>query len=98
LSTTLTGLRGGRWSREVEGLLLQRPIINFCSDAVAAWPVRIRVVIILHEIEGLAYKEMARHDIAIGTVMSRLSPPAPRLDHDLTEYGDVTGTGPRAQD
>lgn len=44
------------------------------ADAIAALPLRFREVLILREIEGLSYKEIARvADIPVGTVMSRLA-------------------------
>jgi RNA polymerase sigma-70 factor (ECF subfamily) len=44
------------------------------ADAVAALPLRYREVLILRELEGLSYKEIAHiADIPIGTVMSRLA-------------------------
>lgn len=44
------------------------------ADAIAALPLPFREVLILREIEGLSYKEIARvADIPVGTVMSRLA-------------------------
>ncbi len=44
------------------------------ADAVAELPVGFREVVILRELEGLSYKDIARVvDIPIGTVMSRLA-------------------------
>jgi RNA polymerase sigma-70 factor (ECF subfamily) len=53
-------------------------------EALEALPVAYREVIILHDLEGLAYKEIARvADIPLGTVMSRLARARKRLHHDL---------------
>ncbi len=44
------------------------------NEAIAALPVQFREVLVLRELEDLAYKEIARiAEIPIGTVMSRLS-------------------------
>jgi len=44
------------------------------SDALAALPLQYREVLVLRELEGLSYKEIARiAGIPIGTVMSRLA-------------------------
>jgi RNA polymerase sigma-70 factor (ECF subfamily) len=50
---------------------LDRRMLN---EAIAALPVQFREVLVLRELEDLAYKDIARIvDIPIGTVMSRLS-------------------------
>lgn len=44
------------------------------SEAMAALPLQFREVLVLRELEGLSYKEIARiADVPIGTVMSRLA-------------------------
>jgi len=44
------------------------------AEAVAALPLQFREVLVLRELEGLSYKEIARvADVPIGTVMSRLA-------------------------
>ena len=44
------------------------------ADAVAELPLQYRETIVLRELEGLSYKEIARvTDVPIGTVMSRLA-------------------------
>ena len=50
---------------------LDRRLLN---EAIAALPVQFREVLVLRELEDLAYKDIARIvDVPIGTVMSRLS-------------------------
>jgi RNA polymerase sigma factor (sigma-70 family) len=57
-----------------EAALAQRQDLAVLDDALNALPVQWRECLILREVEGLSYKEMARiMDVPIGTVMSRLS-------------------------
>ena len=57
-----------------EEALAQRQDLVTLDDALNALPVAWRECLILREVEGLSYKEMARiMDVPIGTVMSRLS-------------------------
>jgi len=63
-------------------------------DAVEALPVPLREVIVLRELETLAYKEIAEIvDIPLGTVMSRLSRARKQLAHCLMEDGKGEGGG-----
>jgi RNA polymerase sigma factor (sigma-70 family) len=57
-------------------------------QAVEALPVELREVVVLRELEGLSYKEIAvAADIPIGTVMSRLARARERLQQILGEAG-----------
>ena len=70
----------------LEGSLLQAADSQQVRDALAALPVEFREVIILHDVEGLAYKEIALViNIPLGTVMSRLSRARSRLQQTLKE-------------
>jgi RNA polymerase sigma-70 factor (ECF subfamily) len=63
-----------------EALLLQRQTVDRVRQAVEALPVDFREVIVLRELEGLSYKEIAEvARIPIGTVMSRLARARERL-------------------
>jgi RNA polymerase sigma-70 factor (ECF subfamily) len=54
-------------------------------QAIAALPIAFREVVILHDLEGLAYKEVAAvANIPIGTVMSRLARARKQLYLTLT--------------
>jgi RNA polymerase sigma factor (sigma-70 family) len=70
----------------LEGSLLQEADYQQVREALAALPVEFREVIVLHDLEGLAYKEIALvTNIPLGTVMSRLSRARARLQKDLKE-------------
>ena len=63
-----------------EALVLQRQTVETVQRAVRALPADFREVIVLREIEGLSYKEIAAvTGIPIGTVMSRLARGRERL-------------------
>jgi RNA polymerase sigma-70 factor (ECF subfamily) len=63
-----------------EALVLQRQTVDKVQRAVRALPADFREVIVLREIEGLSYKEIAAvTGIPIGTVMSRLARARERL-------------------
>lgn len=63
-----------------EALVMQRQAIEKVQDAVRGLPVDFREVIVLRELEGLSYKEIAAVvGIPIGTVMSRLARARERL-------------------
>jgi RNA polymerase sigma-70 factor (ECF subfamily) len=55
-------------------------------DALERLPAEFREVILLHEIEGLSYKELALAlGVPIGTVMSRLSRARRRLEQEFAQ-------------
>ncbi len=63
-----------------EARLLQQHTVALVRDALAALPVDFREVIVLREIEGLSYREIAEvAQVPIGTVMSRLARGRERL-------------------
>ncbi len=68
-----------------ETVRLRRELDTARLDAaLAALPVEMREVIVLHELEGLAYKEIAAvAGIPLGTVMSRLARARLRLQREL---------------
>jgi RNA polymerase sigma-70 factor (ECF subfamily) len=73
----------------LEGSYLQEADYQLLREAIAALPLEFREVIILHEMEGLAYKEIAVvANVPIGTVMSRLSRARDRLQKYLLERMD----------
>jgi RNA polymerase sigma-70 factor, ECF subfamily len=63
-----------------EALVLQGQTVAKVQSAVESLPVDFREVIVLRELEGLAYKDIAAVvGVPIGTVMSRLSRARERL-------------------
>jgi len=70
-------------------LLLQKEDTQAVHQAVEELPVDLREVVVLRELEGLSYKEIAAiADIPMGTVMSRLARARERLQKRLGDYGD----------
>jgi RNA polymerase sigma-70 factor (ECF subfamily) len=75
-----------------EALLMRRQTVDDVRRAINALPPDFREVIVLREIEGMAYKEIAGVIGApIGTVMSRLSRARERLAPLLGGAGRATG-------
>jgi len=69
-------------------LLLQKENKQAVHRAVEELPVDLREVVVLRELEGLSYKEIAAiADIPMGTVMSRLARARERLQKRLGELG-----------
>ena len=69
-----------------EALVLQSIDSQLLKAALENLPVEFREVIVLRELEGLSYKEIADIvTIPLGTVMSRLARARKRLQHDLTK-------------
>jgi RNA polymerase sigma-70 factor (ECF subfamily) len=74
-----------------EALVLQQQTVERVQQAIEALPVDFREVVVLRELEGLAYKEIAAVvGVPVGTVMSRLSRARERL---LALLGPVVATG-----
>jgi len=77
--------------------LLGRVLEDDVRDALMALPEAYRTVVVLADMEGLAYKEIAEIvDIPIGTVMSRLFRGRRTLRRDLVEAARRHGIGPGA--
>lgn len=68
-------------------LLLRKEDTQTVRQAVEELPVDLREIVVLRELEGLSYKEIAViADIPLGTVMSRLARARERLQKRLGEY------------
>jgi RNA polymerase sigma factor (sigma-70 family) len=67
-----------------ESLLLQTVNREMLQRALDALPLALREVLVLRELEGLSYKQIAEVvNIPIGTVMSRLARARTQLQHQL---------------
>jgi RNA polymerase sigma factor (sigma-70 family) len=72
-------------SSDPETLLLRSADKQFLNEALERLPLEFREVIVLRELEGLSYKEIAElAGIPVGTVMSRLARARERLQQLLT--------------
>jgi len=68
-----------------EALLLQKASNQLVRQAIEELPAEFREVIVLRELEGLSYKQIADvTEIPVGTVMSRLARGRKRLEQNLS--------------
>ena len=72
-----------------ETAALRKTEAHQVDKAIASIPPAFREIIVLREIEGLSYKEIANViDTPIGTVMSRLARARSEIRHALIRAGD----------
>jgi RNA polymerase sigma-70 factor (ECF subfamily) len=97
----LGGLEGARASRSAEDELLDLLTESEVREALESLPEQFRLAVLLADVEGFAYKEIAEIlDIPIGTVMSRLHRGRRALQKRLYEFAadrglvDVRGEEP----
>jgi RNA polymerase sigma-70 factor (ECF subfamily) len=73
-----------------ETILLAGADRQALTQALEELPLEFREVVILRELEGLSYKEIANIvDVPVGTVMSRLARARKRLHLSLTAHKEV---------
>ena len=73
-------------SRNPEAVLLQGADAQLLRDALEKLPVEFREILVLREMEGMSYREIADlAHIPVGTVMSRLARGRERLQRQLTQ-------------
>jgi RNA polymerase sigma-70 factor, ECF subfamily len=88
----LGGLEGARVSRSAEDELLDVLTEGEVREAVESLPENFRLAVLLADVEGFSYKEIAEIlDIPIGTVMSRLHRGRRALQKRLYEFAAGRG-------
>ena len=95
----LGGLEAARAGRSAEDELMDFFTDAEVKDAIEALPENFRMAVLLADVEGLSYKEIAEVlDIPIGTVMSRLHRGRKALQKTLYDYASDRGlTGRRGE-
>ena len=84
----LGGLEEARAGRSAEDELLELFTADEVKDALEALPEQFRIAVLLADVEGFSYKEIAEIlDIPIGTVMSRLHRGRKAMQKQLYEFG-----------
>jgi RNA polymerase sigma-70 factor (ECF subfamily) len=84
----LGGLAGATAGRSAEEELFDQITDSNVKEALEALPEQFRIAVLLADVEGFAYKEIAEIlDIPIGTVMSRLHRGRKGLQKQLYEFG-----------
>jgi RNA polymerase sigma-70 factor (ECF subfamily) len=88
----LGGLEAARTGRSAEDEVLDTLTEGEIKDAIEALPEQFRMAVLLADVEGFSYKEIAEIlDIPIGTVMSRLHRGRRALQKRLYECGRSRG-------
>jgi RNA polymerase sigma-70 factor (ECF subfamily) len=92
-----------RPASDPETLLLQTDDVRLIARAMSALPERFRELLVLRELEGLSYRELADVlGIPMGTVMSSLSRARQAfrcvLDNELQQLGGPARTHPREEE
>ena len=73
------------YARSPEAMLLESANAQLLREALEKLPVEFREILILRELEGMSYREIADlAGIRVGTVMSRLARGRERLQRQLT--------------
>jgi RNA polymerase sigma-70 factor (ECF subfamily) len=92
----LGGLEEALASRSAEDELMDLFTDDEVKGALEALPENFRLPVILADVEGFAYKEIAEMlDIPIGTVMSRLHRGRKAMQRTLFEYAEARGLVPK---
>jgi RNA polymerase sigma-70 factor (ECF subfamily) len=81
------GLEGASLGRSAEDEMMDLFTDGEIKDALEALPEQFRIAVLLADVEGFSYKEIAEIlDIPIGTVMSRLHRGRKAMQKELYEY------------
>jgi len=88
----LGGLEGATAGRSAEDEVLDHFTEPEVKEAIEALPEQFRMAVLLGDVEGFSYKEIAEIlDVPIGTVMSRLHRGRRALQKRLYEFGRQRG-------
>src|SRR5215472_10060535 len=88
----LGGLEGATAGRSAEDEVLDLFTEGEIKEAIEALPEQFRMAVLLADVEGFSYKEIAEIlDVPIGTVMSRLHRGRRALQKRLYDYGRSRG-------
>jgi RNA polymerase sigma-70 factor, ECF subfamily len=91
----LGGLEAVAVGRSAEDELMDLITDQEVKDAIEALPEQFRMAVLLADVEGFSYKEIAEIlDIPIGTVMSRLHRGRKALQKRLFEFASQRGLAP----
>lgn len=83
------------WSQDPEDHLIEQIFESDIVEAIENLPVIYRIPVLLADVEGLSYKEIAQTlDLPMGTVMSRLHRGRNALRKALWEYASKRGLTP----
>jgi len=92
----LGGLEASQRGRSAEDELMDFVTDTEVKEALEALPDQFRIAVLLADIEGFSYKEIAEMlDIPIGTVMSRLHRGRKALQKGLADFAVERGLLPR---
>ena len=88
----LGSLHSGGLGMSAEDMLFERLTADEVKDAVEALPTQYREVVLLADVQGFSYKEIADIlGVPNGTVMSRLHRGRAKLQKDLLEFASKRG-------
>ncbi|HET9730589.1 MAG TPA: sigma-70 family RNA polymerase sigma factor [Acidimicrobiia bacterium] len=94
----LRGLEAADATRSTETEVLDSIPDSEVKDALESIPEQFRMAVILADVEGFSYKEIADIlDIPIGTVMSRIHRGRRALQKELWDYAERNNLRPRAE-
>ena len=95
----LGGLEAAEAQRSPESEVLDNIPDALVKEALEALPEQFRMAVLLADVEGFSYKEIAEiMDVPIGTVMSRLHRGRKALQKQLWEFGRERGLLPATAD